>query len=686
MATQEPSESSTPSGPKPVRIAAREKRIEKRKIEMENAGNPDKASAAGGDKGVKLGHGKQQIVDSLNALDALKYDTINDVTDIRVQTDDRESRRRIVEEAKRDQRLNGLRAEAISSTSKTEELTNYWNELDEIHMPQALQAEIDKQRNSCNEIIASKDRLIRQFQQELKIKDEEYVKMLKSQAEDIEILIKRMRTQFYQLRTQYENQLDNVEQQFLKERDEMIASNQDVIESLFDQRRDMELKYMEKKQKQSQDYMDEISKMLIKDSEEYHKLKITLEKDIQTLEQQLQEMRATYQLNKEKLNYNYRVLHEQDMENRNTLKEQKRKLSRLEEQVSNSKNKYKQSNALYQQRNAELTDEYRKATKHYKDLQRKFKHFEFADNSKYEQVFNMHVNETQELVDKVLLADKIITEQQLGWRWLAPPAHLMPKPAATIATKTTVAALESKVEPAFTGQIAKSVGGGRVKTERVRRMLEMLCKEAGFLVPTKVKEKLARMNEDDQQREVLQSDAILKALNVEDKAGVEALLKYFFESDIDEDDFEDELEALGDLGIKVQPHQVVEVIHKYYTAKQKMQRMEVDTHAAARKDEGNDKEGLTLQQRVDNGSREFWQTLSGVVPDHTVRMWGQLESALQEYNDILEGRAECIGEVQSLRQQNQELKKLLNQYLHAEVNSQLRVPPTQTIRLEEGSL
>ena len=57
----------------------------------------------------------------------------------------------------------------------------------------------------------------------------------------------------------------------------MIASNQDVIESLFDQRRDMELKYMEKKQKQSQDYMDEISKMLIKDSEEYHKLKVFLD-------------------------------------------------------------------------------------------------------------------------------------------------------------------------------------------------------------------------------------------------------------------------------------------------------------------------------------------------------------------------------------------------------------------------
>ena len=220
---QEPSESSTPSGTKPVRIAAREKRIEKRKIEMENAGNPD-TSGAGGDKGVKLGHGKQQIVDSLHALDVLKYDTINDVTQIRVQTDDRENRRRIIEEQKRDQRLNGLRAEAISSTAKTEELTNYWNELDDIHMPQALQAEIDKQRNACNEITASKDRLIKQFQQELKIKDEEYVKMLKSQAEDIELLIKRMRQQFYQLRKEYELQLENVEQQFLNERMEVCTS------------------------------------------------------------------------------------------------------------------------------------------------------------------------------------------------------------------------------------------------------------------------------------------------------------------------------------------------------------------------------------------------------------------------------------------------------------------------------
>ena len=50
---------------------------------------------------------------------------------------------------------------------------------------------------------------------------------------------------------------------------------------------------MEAKQKREETYMQEISLMRVKDSEDYNKLKIKLETDIQVLEQQLQEMRAT---------------------------------------------------------------------------------------------------------------------------------------------------------------------------------------------------------------------------------------------------------------------------------------------------------------------------------------------------------------------------------------------------------
>lgn len=45
----------------------------------------------------------------------------------------------------------------------------------------------------------AKDALVNDFQVQLKVKDEEYVKALKQQAEDVEELLERMRTEFREL-------------------------------------------------------------------------------------------------------------------------------------------------------------------------------------------------------------------------------------------------------------------------------------------------------------------------------------------------------------------------------------------------------------------------------------------------------------------------------------------------------
>ena len=53
----------------------------------------------------------------------------------------------------------------------------------------------------------------------------------------------------------------------------------------------------------------------------------------QILEQQLQQMRATYQLNQEKLDYNFQVLKKRDEENQITRNQQKRKITRYAHNV-----------------------------------------------------------------------------------------------------------------------------------------------------------------------------------------------------------------------------------------------------------------------------------------------------------------------------------------------------------------
>ena len=57
-------------------------------------------------------------------------------------------------------------------------------------------------------------------------------------------------------------------------------------------------------------------------------------------------MRATYQLNTEKLEYNYRVLTERDNENTSTLQKQKKKLTKIKDDLSKFVSKYHKDDAF----------------------------------------------------------------------------------------------------------------------------------------------------------------------------------------------------------------------------------------------------------------------------------------------------------------------------------------------------
>ena len=75
--------------------------------------------------------------------------------------------------------------------------------------------ELEAQQKSCAAILASKARLIAEFQMELKAKDEEYVKALQKQRDEVEEILKRMTEQFGELRTAYEDELEHIEDSFL---------------------------------------------------------------------------------------------------------------------------------------------------------------------------------------------------------------------------------------------------------------------------------------------------------------------------------------------------------------------------------------------------------------------------------------------------------------------------------------
>ena len=104
------------------------------------------------------------------------------MTKVRIVGDSRENERRINEEVNRQGRRQKLLYEAESSARQNAAVAMKWSALFDKEIPQELLAEIELQRDTCERIIQSKDRLIKEFKAELKAKDDEYVKSLKKQS------------------------------------------------------------------------------------------------------------------------------------------------------------------------------------------------------------------------------------------------------------------------------------------------------------------------------------------------------------------------------------------------------------------------------------------------------------------------------------------------------------------------
>ena len=377
------------------RKAIRAKRIEKR-----NAINTQSEELHAAQSAQK--NGQQQTNESLFHLDKRKHAGLQEVTSIRVAVDATESQRRVQDEELRRLRLGKLQNEAVSSAKSNAAIEMKWAELLESEIPQELHHEIQVQMQACNSVISNKDKLISDFQTQLRAKDEEYVRILRHQVEEIANLLNRIRSEFKELRSEYEKEIETIENAYLDERESLVATLTSEIDGLFDIRRSKEAFYKESKQKREDLYQKEIEELITRGADQHNKMKIDLEMNIQTLKQQLEEIRATYQLNTEKLDYNYRVLTELDVEKTAELTRYKRRLTKLKDQLNQFVAKYTEMEASDNKTNSDLTENYRRLTHKYKDLQAKFRHFEVADSQKYQEIWSMHDDEAKDLVDQLL--------------------------------------------------------------------------------------------------------------------------------------------------------------------------------------------------------------------------------------------------------------------------------------------
>jgi dynein regulatry complex protein 1 len=198
------------------------------------------------------------------------------------------------------------------------------------------------------------------------------------------------------------------------------------------------------------------------------------------------------------------------------------------------KTKMSKQEKTFHQEHLALNEDYKRITEQFKELQKKFRHFQIADSKKYREVWVMNEERTKELMRKVLQADRIIHEQQLGLKWTPPSEDLFRSidPVSLSLSNSNdggAVSIQANGNTTDADKLGESLAAkfkehkGHSKT--VKRMLELLCNEAGFLVEDKLQKLLAPLHKDEQS--LMKLDSIFKALNVETVEDIERLTSFF---------------------------------------------------------------------------------------------------------------------------------------------------------------
>lgn len=80
--------------------------------------------------------------------------------------------------------------------------------------------------------------------------------------------------------------------------------------------------------------------MKTQDANDQSEQKIKLEKEMQTLQKCMEDMKAVYRLNEEKLDFNHKVLKDREAVNKNTIEGLKKRQRRMKNILRNVKEKF----------------------------------------------------------------------------------------------------------------------------------------------------------------------------------------------------------------------------------------------------------------------------------------------------------------------------------------------------------
>lgn len=570
--------------------------------------------------------------------------------------------------------------------SGMKELEESWQSLNEINLPLEFQAELEKLMKETDAIVAKKLEFIQQLENEVRTRDHEYVNKTADYRKMIDTFVHTMRQQESDLKEAMAAEMTKIQTSYEQERSTTLIQVQKEVKQLAAKRQEREQTLMKQTLQNEIDQRDHLEQLRQDYAQEYMTVRTSFETRLEAAQKEYEDRLAQFNFSKEQLEYDYRILQENEDEHQEKVKMQQKKMVRQRDCLRSLIRRYEEDEARFQKQNADITKDYKRIAQSYRELQVRFRNVAYNDFNAFREVWNLNERRLHEMVLKILDADRVVMEQQLGKE---------PKPIDPEYLKRWIIGTEEFEDLTKTPEApqpisqaddaikkGKSLLGAAALSEPLEHLRRMVTDEAGFLVDEKVRGILGKEPDeaDSNQKETIRLDVLLQELGITEPEDVEQLLSHF----IKDTEF-GELETPG----FVKPHEVLEGLRNFVEAfhpNKQQNQMTLFTQISRDATQNTSSEVaraiLQLQGKMKKQmipQRQFYQKKGEIVTERMWRLWNACFKGMQRYVQELEERAKLINETERLRTQNAELEQLLSQYLESDNNDQLIYSPEETV-------
>jgi dynein regulatory complex protein 1 len=613
----------------------------------------------------------------------LKLDYEAKTEDQRMEQEKLEQTEKFKQEQKREERFEEVKENTQKTSVALAELDMKLGHFEQLEDCENLKNAVKQYKKDAGEIIAAKNALIIRMKDDLQLAEEYYVAGIAKFHNEFQQAVSNGKKHFENCREKALQQLVEVETELLADRLKILNKNKAELNALFEAHTKTENDFQKFRESEEERNLKELSQIRQDRNREYSELKLVLETEIQNHEKCLEDMKAIYQLNQEKLTYNFKVLTEKKEEN-TALTMILRKKERFFLNLLKKKNDdFNMKDIEFRKKNNKLTEQSKMITKQYRELHKKFEHFEKADVDKYDEIKQIALKSITDLKSKIVNCHRVIMNQQLGIALEVPEGDSLDQLSLTGGGDATL-------DPTKTASIKQLEEGplrSSIRSSKVR-ISTKLDPEASQLTEDNINLKNLGANFTDpekwtllhlvlKQMEFLFDDKIISEIDALDSPSeqmlrkLDLLMKVFsLKSPQETHDwlFKVHLQCMGFEEQTYDEDLIPQTISRLLENKKKIENNPNATNQVDSSGKGKASQKLAIKEKG------FWKSSSQVLDEETIDRWRILDKQLAKYYQLLKQRREIILSNEAKRVENESLQKLLEQYMQQEVK--LIYPPS----------